>query len=131
VVATVALSAAAVVVVGLLVWAFLRHDRADETERFHRAREITTSWAAPGPQIHDSVHVDDAARTTARPTGPVPPAAPAQPVAAEAAADDATTDDEPAVQVRRGAVKRDTVKRDTVKRGAARDAAAGDATDRG
>ena len=58
-----ALTAAAVLVVGVLVWAVLRHDRADETERFHRAREITTSWAAPGPQVHDS-------RPTAVPPAP-------------------------------------------------------------
>ena len=51
---TIALTAAAVLVVGLLVWALVRHERVDETERFHRAREITTSWAAPGPQVHDT-----------------------------------------------------------------------------
>ena len=41
----------AVVVVGSLGWGALRRERADETERFHRAREITSSWAAPGPRF--------------------------------------------------------------------------------
>ena len=41
---------AAVVLVGL-VWGVLRIDHVDETERFHRAREITTSWAEPGPRF--------------------------------------------------------------------------------
>jgi hypothetical protein len=37
----------AVVVVLLLVWAVARRDRVDETERFHRASQITSSWASP------------------------------------------------------------------------------------
>jgi hypothetical protein len=151
VLATVAISAAAVVVVGLLVWAFVRHDRADETERFHRAREITTSWAAPGPQVHDSVHVDslhvdsvhvDAAAQPAtqqpvvtkpvvtkpavtKPAAAKPAAAkPAagQPVATAAAdGDDETGSDDPQPASARG----------TVRRAAARDTTAGKGADRG
>jgi hypothetical protein len=47
--ATVALSALALLILFGLGWTVLRHERADETERFQRAREITTSWAEPGP----------------------------------------------------------------------------------
>jgi hypothetical protein len=30
-----------------LVWVAFTHERTDETERFNRAREITSSWADP------------------------------------------------------------------------------------
>jgi hypothetical protein len=46
-VAPLVLSVLALLVVAGLVWAALTHERADETERFNRAREITTSWADP------------------------------------------------------------------------------------
>ena len=49
---TVLLSVAIVVVVLGLLWAVLRRDHVDETERFHRASQITSSWAAPGPSTH-------------------------------------------------------------------------------
>jgi hypothetical protein len=42
---------AAALVVGSFAWGTLRRERADETERFHRAREITSSWAEPGPRF--------------------------------------------------------------------------------
>jgi hypothetical protein len=42
---------AAVLVLCSLAWGVLRRERTDETERFHRAREITSSWAAPGPRF--------------------------------------------------------------------------------
>ena len=51
-VTTVLLSVAAVVVVLALLWVVLRHDHVDETERFHRASQITSSWASPGPSTH-------------------------------------------------------------------------------
>jgi hypothetical protein len=41
----------ALAVVAALGWGVLRHERSDETERFNRAREITTSWAEPGPHL--------------------------------------------------------------------------------
>lgn len=41
----------AVAGLGRLGWGALRQDRPDETERFHRAREITSSWAEPGPRL--------------------------------------------------------------------------------
>jgi hypothetical protein len=34
-----------------LGWGVVRRERTDETERFHRASEITSSWAAPGPRF--------------------------------------------------------------------------------
>lgn len=37
------------VIVVVLLWGVFRHERTDETERFNRAREITSSWAEPGP----------------------------------------------------------------------------------
>jgi hypothetical protein len=70
---TIALTAAAVLVVGLLVWALVRHERVDETERFHRAREITTSWAAPGPQVHDTNPPAAPVEAPAPDTGDLPP----------------------------------------------------------
>jgi len=48
--ATLALSAIAVLVVLGLGWGVLRRERSDETERFHRASEITSSWAEHGPR---------------------------------------------------------------------------------
>jgi hypothetical protein len=41
----------AVFTLGSLGWGALRRERTDETARFHRAREITSSWAAPGPRF--------------------------------------------------------------------------------
>jgi len=48
---TTLLLLAAVAVIGSLGWGVLRRERVDETERFHRASEITSSWAAPGPRF--------------------------------------------------------------------------------
>ena len=48
---TFALSALALVVLIGLAWGALRHERTDETDRFHRASEITSSWAEPGPHF--------------------------------------------------------------------------------
>jgi hypothetical protein len=48
-VTTVLLLLALAVLAGL-GWGALRHERTDETERFNRAREITSSWAEPGPR---------------------------------------------------------------------------------
>ena len=42
----VLLGLAALVLVGVLFWAAGRHDRSDETERFNRARELTSSWSS-------------------------------------------------------------------------------------
>ena len=47
---TALLLVAAVLLIGSLGWGALRHERVDETARFHRAREITSSWAEPGPR---------------------------------------------------------------------------------
>jgi hypothetical protein len=48
---TTLLLLATVAVLGSVGWGVLRHERVDETERFHRASEITSSWAAPGPRF--------------------------------------------------------------------------------
>ena len=48
---TAVLLIAAVVVLVSLGWGAVRRERTDETERFHRASEITSSWAAPGPRF--------------------------------------------------------------------------------
>jgi hypothetical protein len=48
---TLALCALALVVVIGLAWSVLVRERTDETERFHRASEITSSWAEPGPHF--------------------------------------------------------------------------------
>ena len=50
-VAPLVLAVLLVVVVASLVWLVLVHERTDETERFHRAREITTSWAYGDPVL--------------------------------------------------------------------------------
>jgi hypothetical protein len=44
-----------VLIVVALAWAVLRRPRGDETERFHRARELTTSWASGGDDVPASV----------------------------------------------------------------------------
>ena len=45
--APLALSVLIVAVVAGLVWAAMTRERPDETERFNRARAITSSWADP------------------------------------------------------------------------------------
>ena len=45
--APLVLSVLIVVVVVGLVWAAMSRERPDETERFNRARAITSSWADP------------------------------------------------------------------------------------
>ena len=57
-VAPIVLSVLLLIVVAGLAWAVLSHERTDETERFNRAREITTSWADPS-KTEDRVTVPD------------------------------------------------------------------------
>ncbi|MDP9397112.1 MAG: hypothetical protein M3P96_04495 [Actinomycetota bacterium] len=40
------LGIAALAIVVLLFWGANRHDRTDETERFNRARELTSAWSS-------------------------------------------------------------------------------------
>jgi len=66
---TAVLLLAVLLLIGSLGWGAVRRERADETERFHRAREITSSWAEPGPRfqtvppsypaVHEDVQRDD------------------------------------------------------------------------
>lgn len=42
------LGLAALVVVVVLFWGANRSDRTDETERFNRARELTSAWSTEG-----------------------------------------------------------------------------------
>ncbi len=60
---TVLLLLAAGVLAGL-VWGVLRHERTDETDRFNRAREITSSWAEPGPRFQAVPAVDEPVERT-------------------------------------------------------------------
>jgi hypothetical protein len=55
--APLVLSVLIVLVVGGLVWAAMTRERPDETERFNRARAITSSWADPvaGPEADPQV----------------------------------------------------------------------------
>ncbi|HEU4675794.1 MAG TPA: hypothetical protein VFS29_07400 [Motilibacteraceae bacterium] len=41
----VVLAVIALAVIVLLARAVVRHDRTDETERFHHARQLTTEWS--------------------------------------------------------------------------------------
>ena len=50
-VAPLVVSVLLLVLVAGLVWAVLAHERTDETERFNRAREITSSWAGAEPVL--------------------------------------------------------------------------------
>ena len=58
---TVLLLLALAVIAGL-GWGVLRYERTDETERFNRAREITSSWAEPGPRFQTVPAYDEAER---------------------------------------------------------------------
>ncbi len=58
---TVLLLLALSVIAGL-GWGVLRYERSDETERFNRAREITSSWAEPGPRFQTVPAYDESER---------------------------------------------------------------------
>ena len=63
--APLVLSVLIVVVVAGLVWAAMTRERPDETERFNRARAITSSWAdpeAPSTPLGEPVTVPDDVR---------------------------------------------------------------------
>jgi hypothetical protein len=61
-VAPLVLSVLLLLLVSGLAWAVLSHERVDETERWNRAREITSSWADPSGQ-QQLAHVPDAERS--------------------------------------------------------------------
>ena len=61
--ATLVLSVLIVVVVVALVWAAMSRERPDETERFNRARAITSSWADPQADPPAGMQADPEAGT--------------------------------------------------------------------
>lgn len=56
--APLALSVLIVLVVVGLVWAAMTRERPDETERFNRARAITSSWADPEADPEAALEAD-------------------------------------------------------------------------
>jgi hypothetical protein len=57
--APIVFSVLLITVVAGLAWAVLTHERTDETERFNRARELTTSWADPSKTQEPALVPDD------------------------------------------------------------------------